>query len=65
MPGQRLNLPLLTPVCGKRRHYSRAEAQARLETLKRLEQARGSTAANELDTYWCRTCQAYHVGHRD
>jgi hypothetical protein len=32
--------------------------------LMRSERARGSTAADELVTYWCRTCQAYHVGHR-
>jgi hypothetical protein len=32
MPGQRLNLPLLTPVCGKKRHYTQAEGQADLET---------------------------------
>jgi hypothetical protein len=64
MPGQRLNLKPVAPVYGKIRHYSRAEAEKHLETLKRSERARGSTLADELVTYWCRMCAAYHVGHR-
>jgi hypothetical protein len=65
MATTRLNLKLASPVCGKRRHYSRDEAEKHLETLRRSEQARGSTAANELVVYECKICGgAYHVGHR-
>jgi hypothetical protein len=65
MAGQRLNLPPRGPVCGKRRHYSRAEAEAHLETLRRSEQARGSLHYGELVVYRCEQCAgAWHVGHR-
>jgi hypothetical protein len=64
MPGQKLNLPPMGPVCGKVRHYSRDEAEKHLETLKRRKQASRSAGADALAIYWCRECQAYHVGHR-
>jgi hypothetical protein len=60
--GQRLNLPL-GPVCGKKRHYDRAEADGHREALERLDQARGLTNTGTLVTYWCDMCKDFHVGH--
>jgi hypothetical protein len=64
MPGQCLKLPLRSPVCGKVRHYTKAEAQAHLEMLKRCKQARGVRGYGELVVYRCERCQAWHVGHQ-
>jgi hypothetical protein len=61
---QRLNLPLVTRVCGKARHYTKAAADAHRAALEQWERAREETRAGTLVTYWCEQCTAFHVGHR-
>jgi hypothetical protein len=62
MPGQKLNLPLLTPVCGKKRHHTQSEGQAHLEMLRRCEQARETNGGESLRIYWRRTCGVGNYG---
>jgi hypothetical protein len=66
MRGQKLNLKLVAPTCGKKRHYSRGAAFAALDLVKRSEQARGALDHGELVIYKCPTCgkDVWHVGHR-
>jgi hypothetical protein len=61
--GYRLNLPLPRPVCGKRRHYDRSEADAHRAVIEHWDQIRGLTKLGPVVTYWCDTCACYHVGH--
>ena len=58
---QSLNLPTITPVCGKVRHYERTEADAALIDLKAKGEAKGKQG--EPHVYRCRVCEAWHVGH--
>jgi len=61
----RLNIPPAGDVCGKRRHYSPVEAQAHVKELEALDRSSGRTRLDqELHTYWCDRCEAFHVGHR-
>ena len=53
------------PLCvtGKIAHREREEARAHLRCL-RLVVERPDPKAHLLNTYRCRTCWAWHVGHR-
>jgi hypothetical protein len=48
--GQRLNLPLVGPTCGKRRYYIKSEADGHRAALERLDQARGLTKLGPVAT---------------
>jgi hypothetical protein len=60
----RLNLPPVTSVCGKVRHYSLVAADAHRAALQRWDYATGVNRLGELVTYWCEQCKAFHVGHK-
>jgi hypothetical protein len=65
MPIQRLHLPLVAPVCGKRRFYVREAAdefRVRLEFEESLLPR--PLKPGKLATYHCKVCECYHVGHR-
>jgi hypothetical protein len=61
--GQRLNLPLAGPVCGKKRIYDPAEAEGHRAALERLDQVRGLTKVVRVTTYLFEMCQSFHIRH--
>jgi hypothetical protein len=65
MATTRLNLPLVSPVCGKLRFFDRREAQQALESLRAKELAEGGLHSHKLNVYRCPVCgDCWHVGHR-
>jgi hypothetical protein len=60
---QRPNLPHLTRVCGKVRHYHETAADLHRMALEQSEQRNGFYKDGVLSTYFCDQCRAYHVGH--
>jgi hypothetical protein len=61
----RLNLPHVSRVCGKVRHYIKAAADAHRAALERWDQVIGLTNRGTPVTYWCERCDAFHVGHKE
>jgi len=52
--------------CNKIRHPTKTEAEAQRSALETRERTHGRPALNlgALNVYWCKACQAYHVGHK-
>jgi hypothetical protein len=59
----KLRIPLRSQCLdGKRRHYSRWEAEEHLKSLRLWDKANRPTAG-PLRVYRCPECDCWHVGH--
>jgi hypothetical protein len=65
MAWQKLRIPPVGSVCGKRRFHSETAAEmARRAMVDRDRAQRGTSAACAIGVYWCSRCDALHLGRK-
>jgi hypothetical protein len=57
----KLRIPHINPVCGKRRHYTEAEAGAACDEMN-VRSRRLRPTQPPCVVFWRETCKAWHIG---